>query len=281
MTKTFQTPGPLLLSVRVPAGSIEVETTDGDQTEVDLEPFGDALRLGEHVTVELDSTTREVIDEARVELLDRPGGGHELVVEIAERRFLVFSTAPRVRVHIRCPHGADLDVKTVAADLRTEGSLGTASVKTVSGEVTLPVLAGDARVKAVSGDIRIMQAEGGVEAQTVSGDVTAHAAGGDVSITTVSGDLRIDEAGRSVTTKSVSGDQFIGAVTAGAMCQSVSGDVYVAIPRGLQVYIDANSRSGDVSSELDPSEGDLAAEGGQVAELRIKTMSGDIRIARA
>jgi Putative adhesin len=280
MTKVFQTPGPLLLSVRVPAGSIEIETADGDETQVDLEPFGDALRVGEHVTVEFDREA-DMVDEARVELLDRPGGGHELVVEVPERRFLVFSTAPRVRVRIRCPHGADLDVKTVAADTRAEGSLGAAAVKSVSGDVTLPEVAGDARIKAVSGDVRLSEVGGAVEAQTVSGDVSAHSAGGNVSITTVSGDLRIDEAGKSVTTKSVSGDQFVGAVRAGATCQSVSGDVYVAIPRGMQVYIDANSRSGDVSSELDPSEGDLAAEGGQVAELRVKTMSGDIRIARA
>jgi DUF4097 and DUF4098 domain-containing protein YvlB len=278
---TFQTPGALLLSVRVPAGSIEIETTDGAETEVVLEPYGDALRLGEHVTVELDSDAQEIIDRARVELIDRPGGGHELVVEIEERKFLVFSTAPRVRVHIRCPHGAELNVKTVAADLRSEGSLGAANVKSVSGDVTLPLITGDARVKAVSGDVRMSQVGGAVEAQTVSGDVTAHSAGGNVMVTTVSGDVRVDEAGGSATTKTVSGDQFIGAVTAGATCQSVSGDVYVAIPRGLQVYIDANSRSGDVTSELDPSDGDLAVEGGQVAELRIKTMSGDIRIARA
>jgi hypothetical protein len=35
-----------------------------------------------------------------------------------------------------------------------------------------------------------------------------------------------------------------------------------------------------VTSELDPSEGGGESEG-EVAELRVKTMSGDIRIARA
>jgi putative adhesin len=263
---TFQTPGPLLLSLRIPAGAIMIETTDGVETEVELEP--------------LDRAAEQVIEDATVELRGGPGGGHELVVEIEERRFLVFSTAPRVRARIRCPHGADLDVKTVSADVRCEGSLGTAAVKSVSGDVALPSMAGDARVKSVSGDVRLGQVEGVVEVQTVSGDVNAAGANGNVSITTVSGDLRVDDAGRSVTTKSVSGDQFVGSVKAGAMCQSVSGDVYVAVPPGLQVYIDANSRSGDVSSELDPSEGD-APQGGEVAELRVKTMSGDIRIARA
>jgi DUF4097 and DUF4098 domain-containing protein YvlB len=263
---TFQTPGPLLLSVRVPAGAIEIETIEGAETEVELEP--------------LDRDAADVIADANVDLRGRRGGGHELVIEIEERRFLVFSTAPRVQVRIRCPHGADLDVKTVSADVRCDGFLGAASVKCVSGDVTLPDVAGDARIKSVSGDVRMSRVAGVVEVQTVSGDVIAHAAGGNVSVTTVSGDLRVDEAGRAVTTKSVSGDQFVGAVKGGATCQSVSGDVYVAIPRGMSVWIDANSRSGDVTSELDPSEGGGEAEG-SVAELRVKTMSGDIRIARA
>jgi hypothetical protein len=263
---TFQTPGPLLLSLRVPAGAIAIETTDGPETEVELEP--------------LDRGAEQVIEEATIELRGRPGGGHELVVEIEERRFLVFSTAPRVGVRIRCPHGADLDVKTVSAEVRGEGSLGVAAVKSVSGDVALPNMAGDARIKSVSGDVRLGQVEGVVEVQTVSGDVNAGGADGNISITTVSGDLRVGDAGRSVTAKTVSGDQFVGSVRAGAECQSVSGDVYVAVPPGMHVYIDANSRSGNVTSELDPSEGE-SSEGGEVAELRVKTMSGDIRIARA
>jgi Putative adhesin len=263
---TFETPGRLLLTLRVPAGSIEVETADVQQTEVELEP--------------MERSAAQAVDEATVELRPGPGGGHELVVEIEERRFLVFATAPRVRVRIRCPHGADLDVKSVSADVRADGRYGTATIKSVSGDVTLGELGGDARVKAVSGDVRMGGVAGAVEVQTVSGDANALSAGGNVSITTVSGDLRVDEAEGSVTTKSVSGDQYVGAVTSGATLQSVSGDVYVAVRRGLQVYIDANSRSGDVSSELDPSDGEGEPQG-PVAQLRIKTMSGDIRIARA
>jgi hypothetical protein len=263
---TFETPGPLLLSLHVPAGSIEIETTDGLQTEVELE----AMERG----------AEQAVDDATVELRGRPGGGHELLVEMEERRFLVFSTAPRVHVRIRCPHGADLDVKTMSAEVRADGRYGTAAVKSVSGDVTLGELGGDVRVKAVSGDVRMGGVAGAVEVQTVSGDANALSAGGNVSITTVSGDLRIDDAEGSVTAKSVSGDQYVGAFRGGATCQSVSGDVYVGVPRGTEVWIDANSRSGDVSSELDPSEGGGDSEGA-VAELRVKTMSGDIRIARA
>jgi hypothetical protein len=266
VVRTFETPGPLLLSLRVPAGAIEIETIDGTQTHLELEP--------------LDSGSREAVDEAKVDLQPRPGEGHELVVEIEERRWFVVSIAPRVKVKVRCPHGADLDLKTVSADVRGDGQFGRATVKAVSGDVTLSEVSGDARAKTVSGDVRMSRVGGSVEAQTVSGDVVAHVAGGNVSISTVSGDSRIDEAGGLVTTKSVSGDQFVGSFRAGATCQSVSGDVYVGVPRGTQVWIDANSRSGDVSSELDATEGAGETEA-SVAELRVKTMSGDIRIARA
>jgi hypothetical protein len=263
---TFQTPGPLLLALRVPAGSIEIKTVDGTETEVELEP--------------LDSSAREAVEEATVDLRDGPVGGHELVVEIEERRFFVVSMAPRVRVRITCPHEADLDVKTVSAEVRVDGRLGAAEVKSVSGDIKLSQVVADARVKSVSGDVRMDEVGGTVEVQTVSGDAGTHVAGGNVSMTTVSGDLRIDEAGGSVTAKSVSGDQYVGTFRGGATCQSVSGDVYVGVPRGTQVWIDANSRSGDVSSELDPTEdGDEPQV--STAELRIKTMSGDIRIARA
>jgi hypothetical protein len=262
---TFETPGPLLLSLRVPAGAIAIETTDGHETEVELEP--------------LERNAVQVIEESIVDL--RPSGeGHELVVEIEERRFLVFSTAPRVQVRIRCPHGAGLDAKTVSADVRCEGRLGETNVKSVSGDLHLQDVAGDARIKSVSGDVRLGRVDGAVEVQTVSGDVSALAAAGNAVITTVSGDLRLDDAPRGATTKSVSGDHLVRAVRASTTCQSVSGDVIVTVRPGTNVYIDANSRSGDVTSELDPSDGAEAGEG-QVAELRVKTMSGDIRIARA
>lgn len=266
MISTFETLGPLLISVRVPAGSITVETIDGSQTEVELVP--------------VDRSAAEVIDEATVELRPR-GDGHELVVEIEARRFLVFSTAPRVDVRIRCPHGAGLDLKTVAADVRANGTFRGAAVKSVSGDVSLGDIETDSRVTTVSGDVRLSRVGGVMEVQTVSGDVNGGTVGANAAITTVSGDIRIEGAEGSVTTKTVSGDQWLGAVRGGATSQSVSGDVHVAVPPGLQLYIDANSRSGDVSSELDPSDGGPAVEGGRVAELRIKTMSGDIRIARA
>ena len=61
----------------------------------------------------------------------------------------------------------------------------------------------------------------------------------------------------------------------------MSGDVNVAARPGLALWIDAQSVSGSMRSDLDV--GDLpAAEPGETpVELRIRTVSGDVRIARS
>lgn len=104
--------------------------------------------------------------------------------------------------------------------------------------------------------------EGAVTLQSVSGDLTVRAAGGPVTLNSVSGDQRAEGAGN-------------GPVSA----QSVSGDIRIGIRPGVRVWIDAASRSGDVTSELEVR-GDQFAKG-PVAELRLQSLSGDIAIVRS
>ena len=61
---------------------------------------------------------------------------------------------------------------------------------------------------------------------------------------------------------------------------SVSGDVEVGVRTGLRVWIDATSVSGALNSEL-ASEEDGPAQGDAAVTLRIRTVSGDVRILRA
>ena len=88
--------------------------------------------------------------------------------------------------------------------------------------------------------------------QTVSGDVRLGTVTGPVTATLVSGDFAIDDAQTDLSAKTVSGDQRIGAIRQGQITlQSVSGDVRIGVRPGTRLRIDANSVSGDVSSELD------------------------------
>ena len=249
----FATPGPLTLRLRVPAGEIRIETVDGEETTVELEPLRN------------DDVTLAAIEDARVELRER-SGGHELRVEIAERGStsrlgFLFSRSPEVLVRVSCPPGADVSARSRSADVEARGRFGSFDLETVSGDVDAGELDGDAHVKAVSGDVRIERVGREAEIQTVSGDVLIARSGGAATLQSVSGDLALRDAGGAVTLNSVSGDQSTENAGAGPVsAQSVSGDIRVGVRAGVRVWIDAASRSGDVSSQLDVRDGQGARE---------------------
>ncbi|HZC29801.1 MAG TPA: DUF4097 family beta strand repeat-containing protein, partial [Gaiellaceae bacterium] len=212
-------------------------------------------------------------------------------VEVRRRSgfFISFGHGPDLRLRIACPAGADLVARTKSADVRGRGRLGAAEVKTASGDISLDTVAGELRVKTASGDFAVSEAHGATHIQTASGDVSLHHVRGDATVQAVSGDVWIKDARQSVHVNTVSGDQRLDAVMAGAVeTHAVSGDILVGVRRGSRVYVDANTISGSTSSELDLTDapgaddaGDGAPEDGPMVEIRAKTVSGDISIARA
>jgi DUF4097 and DUF4098 domain-containing protein YvlB len=240
-TETFHTPGGASLRIRVPAGRVDIETVDGEETRVEL------------------SSDAAVEAEAEVKVR-----GSEVIVDIDEKRIFGFiRQAPDVKIRVTCPPGTRVEVKSISADVDVHGLVGPTDVKSVSGDVEVERVEGDLAVKSVSGD---------VSAGTVTGRAT---------LQTVSGDVRVDDAGGSVTAQTVSGDQHVGAVVEGSVTlKSVSGNMHVGIRPGSALWIDAKSVSGDTRSDLPvgdtPPEG-----GGPLVELRATAMSGDIRIVRA
>ena len=171
-------------------------------------------------------------------------------------------------------------MQTRSADLDARGRFGSAEIETTSGDVEIAELTGDLRLRDVSGDAHIGHIGRNAEIQTVSGDVTVEAGEGAVTLQSVSGDLAVRAAGGPVTLNSVSGDQRAeGAGNGPVSAQSVSGDIRIGIRPGVRVWIDAASRSGDVTSELEVRDGQAAD--GPVAELRLQSLSGDIAIVRS
>ncbi|MDX6397763.1 MAG: hypothetical protein QOJ43_1171, partial [Gaiellaceae bacterium] len=195
--------------------------------------------------------------------------------------WISFGRTPQVGIRIRCPEEADLDCMTASADVATTGRLGLVEVKTASGDVAAEDVAG-LRVQSASGDVRASTVDGEARLQTVSGDVRLGTVTGPVSATLVSGDFALDDARTDLSAKTVSGDQRVGAVREGQIkLQSVSGDVRVGIRPGTRLRIDANSTSGDVSSELDVKDAPSETPSTREAHLEAKTVSGDIEITRA
>ena len=85
-----------------------------------------------------------------------------------------------------------------------------------------------------------------------SGDVFIRSVHGEAIVRTASGDVRVEEAADSITAQTASGDLRIGSATAGRVAlQSASGDQQVGIRRGSAVHLDVRTMSGDATSELE------------------------------
>jgi hypothetical protein len=277
-SETFSTPGPVRLNLEIPSGEIELETAQTDETRVELEAISN------------DDAVRDLVDNARIELIRR-GEGHEVVVETKSKRGLSISIAgadirfggAQLRLRITCPPGAALDVRTKSADLRARGDYGAVEVRTASGDVQVEQ-AQETHMKSASGDIRLDHVRADLDVQTASGDVEARVVDGDLHAQLVSGDLDVGEAHASVIANTVSGDQRIEAVQQGRVdVKAISGDVSVGIRSGSRFYVDANTVSGDTSSEFEL--GDAPAQENDpdapLVEVFAKTVSGDVRIQRA
>ena len=285
-SETFETPGEVRLNVRLGSGEIRLETGDVSQTTVRLEPLRD------------NESTQLAIEEARLELRRR-GDGHEVIVDVRGRsKGFGFGRGVDILVEIESPDGTDVAIKTGSANIEGRGNFGDVEVETgsgdvqfsdvgdadvsaASGDIQIGSIGGDASINSASGDIQLASIGRDGKVNSASGDVQIREARGSLSVNSASGDVLIREVGSPVSINTASGDQTIGAVTNGSVgLKSASGDLKVGIREGSTLWVDARSRSGEVSSELPVT--DLPPEGDAPhIELRANTMSGDITLVRA
>lgn len=255
--RTFDTPDGLHLELRIPSGSINVETADISSTTVEIRGEKDA-------------------NEFRIELTPLADGGHRLRIH-QERRAFQFGWTREVSVHVRAPGGVTVDAESGSADLEVDGDAGSIAFRSGSGDLRFSSVRGDVTAKCASGDINGGSVAGGLVAHTASGDVEVGSAVGRIVARSASGDVRVGHAPGPVQATTASGDLSFGGLAHGeATLRSVSGDIDVGIATGTRVWLDLSSVSGDTRSDLDPS--DAPEEGRDLVELRAQSVSGDIRV---
>jgi hypothetical protein len=257
VTERFPTPSPIGLVLRVPAGRVEIDAADTDETVVTLEP--------------LNGPARDRLDKVVIARSD-----DELRVEVPEHRGFVGRT-PEYDVAVRCPAGSRVRLRGASADLEARGRLAELDVRSASGDVAVEDVDGVVRADSASGDVRVGSA-GEVQLRTASGDLSVGRVDGPAKAQSVSGDVEIGEAAGAVEVQTVSGDLRVARVAAGPVSVSaVSGDVELAVAPGAAVWLDLRSLSGTMRSELEAGE---PSADEHVVELRGKTVSGDVRVRR-
>lgn len=264
MDHTFDTPGHVLADVRIPSGDVIVRARDTEVSTVHIE--GD--RGDEDITVTCEPS---------------PDGGCHLLIEVRNKKnwaLFRFTWGQDLEVVLEVPTSTDLQVNTGSADLGVRGTVAGIDFRTASGEVRFEDVEGDVKVKTASGDAQGRSVRGHLACHGASGDVEVDTVHGGVTVRTVSGDLALGEVDGGVSVASVSGDVTIGALREGdAKVRSVSGDIEIGVAMGVGVFLDVQSRSGEVASNLDAAS-ELGG-GGADLEISASSVSGDITIRRA
>lgn len=237
---TYQTPGPLHLTVSIPSGSVTVIASDRSTTTL--------LITGKHSP-----------DEITVQF-DTERGGHQL--SVSQRKSAMFGWRGRgCHVRVEVPEHTEVEVKGGSTDLRCLGTVSAVQFNGSSGDATVERTRHDVTAKVSSGDLKADQVGGGLTFHSASGDLEAGVVNGPVTARTASGDVTLGVAGQQVN------------------ATTVSGDIVVGVSSGTNVYLDLSAVSGSTRSDLpvsdSPAPGALPA---QSSTIKAATVSGDIRV---
>lgn len=262
----FPTTGPIDADVRAWSGRCEISAEDTDTLTVDVAPIDPKddrqVQAAKDTVVEFD-------------------GAHLLVKppEMSGVGWLFGGRRSRLRISVRMPSDSKISVKTAAAELTCTGRLGAVSVTSAGGGVYVEQVAGDVSANSASGDIQFGHITGNLNAKAASGDLEVGYLGGNLTHHSASGDTVLGETRGQVRIRLASGDVRIARAVGGPVrCTTASGNLRVGVPAGTGVWLDLNTSSGTVESDL--SVGTEPPLSGHELELRLYTASGDIEVHR-
>lgn len=236
-----------MLDIRIPSGDIEIETDDAAETAVEFQARG--------------RDSEELERDAEITMRPR-GEGYEVRIEAG--RGGLFRRGGEYRVRIAAPHGASVRANLASADISGRGRYSEIDLKVASGDVEFEDVSGEAGVNTASGDVQLDRV-------------------GTAKVNSASGDVQIDESAEGADVNTASGDVELRSVASGDVrINSASGDIEVGIAKGSRLLVDAQTLSGDTSSELDLESGSrVETDEGPLVELKARSMSGDISVKRA
>ncbi|MGH2601235.1 MAG: DUF4097 family beta strand repeat-containing protein, partial [Dehalococcoidia bacterium] len=166
--------------------------------------------------------------------------------------------------------------KSGSVDLEQVG--GSLVARAQSGKVSVDTVGGDATVQAQSGSVKVAHVAGNLVAESHSGRLDASDVGGNANLAAHSGRVSLAGAKGSVTMQSISGQViYAGRVGGNVDLSSTSGMVHFDVDPANPFFLDAETVSGSIRSDLPPRRGEgPPPEGAPTVKLR--TVSGAIRI---
>jgi DUF4097 and DUF4098 domain-containing protein YvlB len=250
--------GPIFIKASVAEGSLKITTEDRDSVAVDVTSRHNDTAV-EATEVSFNGDTLEIASPQNSGGLFRRDDGIDVIVKAP------LDSSARIGVasaSVEClGRYEELDVKTASGNVEIQDVTGDVTISSASGRASLGSVGGQLKVRTASGRLEVSDVGGAINAKTASGRMEIGNAGGDVKVKSASGRLEIDSVHRC--TVSV---------------KTVSGRVSVGVAPGTGVWLDLDSKSGNIKTGLDTSE---SPPDHHDLTLEIRTTSGSIDIHRA
>ncbi|MFI5057673.1 MAG: DUF4097 family beta strand repeat-containing protein [Candidatus Acidiferrales bacterium] len=274
-TKSYTISGRANVRVDTNDGSVRIATTDTKQVEFVVDYDGYKLDKNLHIESRQDGDHVELSARVSGHWGFSWGGSHR-----------------NVRIEVRMPRDADLQVDTGDGSVQTQPVNGKVKIHTGDGSVRCEAVNGDVDVDTGDGSITLEGAKGDVRLRTGDGHIDARNVDGKLDATSGDGHIKID--GRFDALNIKTGDGSIDAhvlpgskLVSGWNIHTGDGSVDLVLPGELQANIDASTNDGRISLGIPVTvEGTFSTSqlhgkmngGGQ--SLTIHTGDGSIRLSR-
>jgi hypothetical protein len=278
---TFDTPGPIIATIDVMVGAVQISAGDPGAAVVDVRPS--------------DTSNAEDVkaaEQTRAEYANE----HVLVRAPKLRSWLPRARAGSVDVTIQLPAGSEVRGAGQMTDFHCDGSLGdcriktgigqiqiaqadAVSVKTGIGDISVDHATGHAEVTTGAGDVRVRELDASAVIKNSNGDTWVGVAGGDLRIKAANGSIAVDLAQGTVGAKSANGDVRVGeAVRDSLVLETHLGDVEVGIRDGTAAWLDVRAAAGKVLNALESAE--APGSSAETVQVRARTSAGNVVIRR-
>lgn len=277
---TFQTPGPVALTVSLVCGDLRIVASDRTDTIVEVRPANNSEK------------SEKMCEETTVDYAD----GRLTVKTPKTLSRLWGRNTGAIAVGIQVPAGSRLDGDTGLGDLVVEGRLDSCRFKSGMGALRL----GDTgRLDATTGfgDVAVVSVDGDAEVTTGSGELRVGRVSGAAMLKNSNGSIHVGELGKRSELKTSNGGVFVGRVTDGVTARTAAGavrvrearsgevvlqtgfgEIEVGIPEGTAAWLDLQTQ-GDVSNTLAETSGPDATD--KQVKVRARTHFGNISIHRS
>jgi DUF4097 and DUF4098 domain-containing protein YvlB len=175
------------------------------------------------------------------------------------------------RVHVESGSGR-LALEEITGDVAVVSRSGSVSIARVTGDVTTEVRSGKLELRDIVGKVAAQSRSGSVEVRKVTGDIEIRGHTGSITLEDIHGGAVARAHSGSV--------RFLGRVEGDLALSAHTGSITLAVDPSQGFFLDAESETGSVKSDLPPRRGGSGPAEGPAFKVRLRANTGSIRITR-